>query len=135
MLDFLKVFVRGIVCTLLLPFILVFLALYTVYLIVVYAILLVRNLIVFFMGGNATLMKQDIQAKKVLMAQNNASANMTDMLAGLMHSAIEQNPEAVRAMAQQQIAAQQSQQTQPVPPINEIPEQVDTKPVEDATND
>lgn len=120
--EFLKVFLRGIIVTLLLPFIIVFLALYTVYCVIVFLIMLIRNIIVFFMGGSTQKMKQDEEAIKLLTTQTQTEQDMAATLAGLMHSAIQQNPEAVQAMAQQQIAAnkmaaQQPQQVNPVPEI------------------
>lgn len=102
--DFLKVFVRGIIITVALPLIVAFFALYIVYLAVVYLVMLIRNAIVFFMGGSIMEMKQDVEAKKLMIQQNNVEQSMTETLADLMHSAIAQNPEAVQAMAQQQMA-------------------------------
>ena len=102
--DFLKVFVRGIIITVALPLIVAFFALYIVYLATVYLVMLIRNAIVFFMGGSIMEMKQDVEAKKLMIQQNNVEQSMTETLADLMHSAIAQNPEAVQAMAQQQMA-------------------------------
>lgn len=111
--EFLKVFVRGIVITLLLPVIVAFFALYLVYLVVVYLIMLIRNAIIFFMGGSIMDMKQDLEAKRVIAQQNNTAQSMSETLAGLMHSAIAQNPEAVQAMAQQQMAMNRAAAEQP----------------------
>lgn len=111
--DFLKVFLRGIIVTILLPVIVLFLALYTVYLTIVYLIMLIRNLIVFFMGGSISDVKADIEAKKILKNQKNVETDMTKVLTDIMHTAIVQNPEAVQAMAQQQILANKVQHNRP----------------------
>lgn len=135
--EFLKVFVRGIVITLLLPVIVAFFALYLVYLVIVYLIMLIRNAIIFFMGGSIMDMKQDLEAKKVIAQQNNTAQSMSETLAGLMHSAIAQNPEAVQAMAQQQMAMNRAaaEQPQPAPQVAaEAPleiEETEVKEVED----
>ena len=133
--GFLKVFLRGLICTLLLPFIVVFLVGYTIYLIFVYLIMLIRNLIVFFMGGNIEAMKEDVEAKKILANQQNVENNMTDMLAGLMHTAIQQNPEVVRAMAQQQIASQTNPQPVSQPQPTAQVDAIDVKETEVNNND
>lgn len=113
--EFLKVFIRGIVITLLLPVIVAFFALYLVYLVIVYLIMLIRNAIIFFMGGSIMDMKQDLEAKRIIAQQNNTAQSMSETLAGLMHSAIAQNPEAVQAMAQQQMAMNRAAAEQPQP--------------------
>ena len=120
--EFFKVFLRGIITILLLPFVLAFLALYTVYCVFVYLIMLVRNVVVFFMGGSINKMKQDTEAIKLLENKSNTEKNMSEMLAGIMHSAIQQNPEAVQAMAQQQIAANNMANSSQTPSVDEIPE-------------
>lgn len=142
--EFLKVFLRGIVITLLLPVIVAFFAIYLVYLVVVYVVMLFRNAVVFFMGGSIMDTKQDVEARKLAAQQKETAQTMTETLAGLMHSAIAQNPEAVQAMAQQQMAmnrmngaAQQSIE-QPVPQVtNEAPLEIDAQPVveEEENND
>ena len=124
--DFLKVFVRGIVITLLLPVIIAFFALYIVYLVVVYLIMLIRNAIIFFMGGSIMDTKQDVEARKVIAQENNTAQQMTETLAGLMHTAIAQNPEVVQAMAQQQIAINKMAESQPQP----APKVVEQQPIE-----
>ena len=125
--EFLKVFLRGLIVTLLLPFIAIFLVLYTVYCTIVYLIMLVRNTIVFFMGGSINKMKQDQEAIKLLETKATTEQNMSEMLAGLMHTAIQQNPEAVQAMAQQQIAANKMQSVQPTPTQPEEVKTIDVK--------
>mgnify|MGYP003336338142 CR=1 FL=1 len=136
--DFLKVFVRGIIITLALPLIAAFFALYLVYLCVVYLVMLIRNAIVFFMGGSIMEMKQDVEAKKIMIQQNNTAQSMTETLADLMHSAIAQNPEAVQAMAQQQMAMNRAaeaakQETQEAAPqvTTSKPLEIEATPVEE----
>lgn len=103
--SFFKVFLRGIIVTICLPLIVVFLALYTVYLLIAFLIMFIRNAIIFFRGGSIMDTKQDVEARKILENQNATAENMTEVLTDLMHSAIAQNPEAVRAMADQQMIA------------------------------
>ena len=134
--DFLKVFVRGIIITVTLPLIAAFFAIYIVYLAIVYVVMLIRNAVVFFMGGSVMEMKQDAEAKKVIAQQNSTAQSMSETLAGLMHSAIAQNPEAVQAMAQQQIAINRAAgATQEAPQVaQEQPLEIETTPVEEVNN-
>ena len=67
MLSFLKVFARGIICTVLLPVILLVWVLYGVYCLIAFMVVFVKNIILFFAGENpAGDMKEDIEAKKIL---------------------------------------------------------------------
>ncbi len=122
---FLKIFLRGIIVTLLLPVIVAFLAIYTVYLAVVYVIFLFRNAIIFFMGGSIDDTKEDKEAKRILNTSNRLENNLSETLADIMHQAIAENPEAIQAMAQQQIAMDKKHEEQKRLEALKVPENQD----------
>lgn len=75
MLSFLKVFARGIICTVLLPLILAVWVLYGVYCLITFLIMSFKSIIVFFAGGNAAgEMPEDIEAKRILLEAEQAKA-------------------------------------------------------------
>lgn len=106
--DFLKVFVRGIVVTLLLPFIALFLALYAAYLLVVFVIMFFRNTIVFFKGGTVKETKEDKIYQITMQQQAQMKQNAADQVADAMHQLIKEHPEEVKNLAEQQIKANQA---------------------------
>jgi len=74
--HFLKVFLSGIIYVLLSPVIALFLALYAVYCIFVFIYMAIRNLIVFFSGGNPLGdLKEDVEAKRILKEREEALLN------------------------------------------------------------
>lgn len=123
--SFFKIFIRGIIVTLCLPFIVAFLALYTVYLVIVYVVFFFRNTVVFFMGGSIDDTKEDIEAKRILNVNNRIENNAAETLADIMHQAIAQNPEAIQAMAQQQIAIDKQNEEQARVDALKVPESQD----------
>ena len=73
MLSFFKIFGQGVLYVILLPFIVLLLALYAVYCILVFIYMAIRNIIIFFSGGTPLGdMKEDVEAKKILMARQEA---------------------------------------------------------------
>ena len=76
MLSFLKVFVRGIVCTVLLPLILAVWVLYGVYCLIAFMVMLVKSIIVFFAGGSATgEMEEDRKARELILKNEQAQVD------------------------------------------------------------
>ncbi len=116
--SFFKIFIRGIIVTLCLP-------LYTVYLVIVYVVFFFRNTVVFFMGGSIDDTKEDIEAKRILNVNNRIENNAAETLADIMHQAIAQNPEAIQAMAQQQIAIDKQNEEQARVDALKVPESQD----------
>ena len=73
MLSFFKIFGQGVLYVILFPFIVLLLALYAVYCILVFVYMAIRNIIIFFSGGTPLGdMKEDVEAKKILMARQEA---------------------------------------------------------------
>lgn len=65
--SFFKTFFLGILITVLLPLILVLLAIFFVYCLIVFIIMGIRNIIVFFSGGSPNGdLPEDIQAKRII---------------------------------------------------------------------
>ena len=76
MVAFFKLLLRGIIYTILSPLIVLILALYAVYLLFVFIYEAFRTLIVFFTGGTPFGdYKEDIKAKEILIAKQNAQLN------------------------------------------------------------
>ena len=74
--HFLKVFLSGIIYVLLSPVILLVLAIYAAYCLIVFIYMAIRCLIVFFSGGNPLGdLKEDVDAKKILKERELAPAN------------------------------------------------------------
>ena len=117
MLGFLKVFVRGIVCTVLLPLILAVWVLYGVYCFFAFIVMFVRSVILFFAGDNPTgELKEDIEAKKILEQKAQMEAEQAQVMSMLYQN-----------MANQQMYGQPQpmQPQQPVQPqiVQPQPEQ------------
>lgn len=83
MLGFLKIFLQGVLYVVLLPFILLGLAFYVVYCIVVFIYMTIRSIIVFFMGGTPLGdLPEEVEAKRILMEREEAKeTNSTQALA------------------------------------------------------
>ena len=72
MIGFLKVFGKGVLYTILLPFILLIWALFTVYCIFLFIFYFFRNNVVWLKGGSPFAdMKEDVKAKQILLEQQN----------------------------------------------------------------
>lgn len=118
MLSFLKVFVRGIVCTILLPVILVVWVLYGVYCLIAFFVMLVKSIILFFAGDNPTgEMKEDIEARRILLEAEQSKADQAQMV-NMMY----QNMATQQQMFNQQMMQQQSMPQQPVFPQPQQPQ-------------
>ena len=113
MLGFLKVFGRGVLYTILLPFILLTLVLYTVYNCLLFVYMLIKSLILWIMGNNLFGdLKEDVEAKKILLAkQNQESTAQTN----------DQYKDALIATLASAVAAQAQSNQQPNPQIEQEP--------------
>jgi len=81
MLAFLKVFARGIIVTILLPIILLVLLLYGAYCIFLFIFMFFKGVIDFFKGGTFNAdMKEDLEARRMLLEQERTDAHAKDML-------------------------------------------------------
>ena len=125
MLSFLKVFARGIICTVLLPLILLVWVLYGVYCLVIFLVMFVRSVVLFFAGDNPTGdLKEDIEAKKILLEREQAQVEQAQVM-NMMY----QNMAAQQQMMQQQMMQQQVQPQPAQPAVFPQPEpQVQPQP-------
>lgn len=119
MLGFLKVFGKGVLYTILLPFILLILGLYTVYCCFLFIYMLIKSLILWIMGNNLfSETKEDVEAKKILLAQQNqeptsqTNDQYKDALIATLASAV---------AAQAQSAQQTNQQIEEAPALDTTP--------------
>ena len=101
MLKLLKVFVRGIIATLLLPFILVAWILYGVYCIGLFIFMFVKTTIEYFKGGtfNADL-PEDIEARRMVLEKEKRDEQAKEMLSSMYENTIAQQQ--ANMFAQQQ---------------------------------
>ena len=118
MLGFLKVFGKGVLYTILFPFIVLILVLYTVYSIFLFVFEFFRSLILWIKGGSPfDDTPEDAEAKRILLAQQNQGTNVQtndhykDALIATLASAV----------AAQSQAAQQNTQQQDVPTLDVFP--------------
>lgn len=76
MMGFLKTIGYGVLYTLLLPFILLLLAVYAIYCLVLALYEAIRTLVIFFSGGTPFGdLKEDVKAKEILIAKQNSELN------------------------------------------------------------
>ena len=81
MLSFLKVFARGIVVTLLLPIILLILALYGAYCLVLFVVMFFKGVIDYFRGNNFSAdLPEDLEARRMVLEKEKADAQAKEML-------------------------------------------------------
>lgn len=81
MLNFFKVFGKGILYIIGLPFILAFLGIYAVYCFAMFLYMAFRNIIIFFSGGTPNGdMKEDVEAKRILLARQEKQDAVNDLL-------------------------------------------------------
>ena len=109
MIGFLKVFGKGVLYTVLFPFIILIWALFTVYCIFLFIYSLFKNLIVWIKGGSPFGdTKEDIEAKRVLLErQNQQQTSQTndqykDALIATLASAVAAQSQAVQQQQSQQ---------------------------------
>lgn len=81
MLSFLKVFARGIIVTILLPIILLVLALYFVYCLLLFIFMFFKGSIDFFKGRTLdTDLPEDLEAKRIVLEKEKADHQAKEML-------------------------------------------------------
>ena len=130
MLSFLKVFGRGIIVTLLLPIIVLVLACYMVYCLVLFVIMFFKGVIGYFKGNNINAdLPEDLEARRIVLENEKTDAQAKDML-NIMY----------QSMAQAAINQAQAQSQPQVRPDvidyltaeenKEEPEQITSKPSE-----
>lgn len=120
MFGFLKVFLEGILYIILLPVIVLLLALYAVYCLVMFIYIGVRSLIVFFMGGTPLGdLPEDVEAKRILLERSKEKENMNQAFTNMMQTQAQLLQQANMNLYQQQQYNQpmpQPQYGQPVQP-------------------
>ena len=105
MLSFLKVFGRGLLVTILLPFILLVLALYMVYCLLLFIFMFFKGVISFFKGGNINAdLPEDLEARRIVLENEKSDSQAKDML-NMMYQGV--------AQTMAQAAFNQAQQPQP----------------------
>lgn len=81
MLSFLKVFARGIIVTLLLPIIVLVLACYMVYCLVLFVVMFFKAVIGFFKGNNINAdLPEDLEAKRIVLEKEKTDAQAKEAL-------------------------------------------------------
>ena len=111
MLGFFKVLLRGIICTILLPLILLVWVLYGVYCLITFVVVFVKNVILFFAGDSASGdMKEDLEAKRILLEREQAQADTAQMMNTMFQNTVAQMQQ--QQMMQQNIVQMQQQMMQ-----------------------
>ena len=91
MLKLLKVFLRGIIVTLLLPLILAALAIYAVYCIGLFLFMFVKTTIEYFKGLSFnTDLPEDLEARKIVLEKEKRDEQAKDMLSSMYENSIAQ---------------------------------------------
>lgn len=114
MLGFIKIFLQGLLYVVLLPLIILVLALYAVYCIIIFIYMAIRSVIVFFMGGTPLGdLPEDVEAKRILMEREQAkSQDPTQTLANAIAQSSMQ-------IAQNMYAQQSTPEVAPTETTNE----------------
>lgn len=114
MIGFLKVFGKGILYTILLPFILLIWAGFTVYCIFLFIIMLIKSIVTWISGGSPfSDTKDDIRAKKILLERQNQNATPNN----------DQYKDALIATLATAVVQQANQPTNNVPTYDVFPTQ------------
>ncbi len=134
MLGFIKIFLQGILYVVLLPFILLLLALYCVYCIIVFIYMAIRSVIVFFSGGTPLGdLPEDVEAKRILMEREQAkSENTTQSLADALVQSQLQITQAL--LNQQNQTSETAEQTELDKPVFETTDEEENK-IEEYSDD
>ena len=134
MLGFIKIFLQGILYVVLLPFILLLLALYCVYCIIVFIYMAIRSIIVFFSGGTPLGdLPEDVEAKRILMEREQTkSENTTQSLADALVQSQLQITQAL--LNQQNQTSETAEQTELDKPVFETSNEEENK-IEEYSDD
>ena len=117
MIGFLKVFGKGVLYTVLFPFIVLILVLYTVYCIFLFIYTFIRAVILWIGGGSPfDDTKEDVEAKRILLGRQNqeTAAQQNDQYKDALIATL------ASAVAAQSQAAQQAQQPQQNVPTYDV---------------
>lgn len=114
MLGFIKIFLQGLLYVVLLPLIILVLALYAAYCIIIFIYMAIRSVIVFFMGGTPLGdLPEDVEAKRILMErEQNKNQDPTQALANAIAQSSMQ-------IAQNMYAQQPTSEVAPTETTNE----------------
>ena len=103
MLSFLKVFARGIIVTLLLPIIVLVLAFYMVYCLILFVVMFFKGVIGFFKGNNINAdLPEDLEARRIILENEKSDAQAKDALNMLYQGMAQGMAQAAFNQAQQQ---------------------------------
>ena len=103
MLSFLKVFGRGIIVTLLLPIIVLVLACYMVYCLVLFVVMFFRAVIGYFKGNNINAdLPEDLEARRIVLEKEKTDAQAKDALNMIYQGMAQGMAQAAFNQAQQQ---------------------------------
>ena len=81
MLSFLKVFARGLIVTLLLPVIVLVLAVYMVYCLILFVVMFFKAVIGYFKGNNINAdLPEDLEARRIILEKEKSDAQAKDAL-------------------------------------------------------
>ena len=117
MIGFLKVFGKGVLYTVLFPFIVLILVLYTAYCIFLFIYTFIRAVILWISGGSPfDDTKEDVEAKRILLGRQNqeTAAQQNDQYKDALIATL------ASAVAAQSQAAQQAQQPQQGVPTYDV---------------
>ncbi|MBQ0008884.1 MAG: hypothetical protein KBS97_01210 [Firmicutes bacterium] len=137
MLGFLKVFARGIICTVLLPVILLVWVLYGVYCLITFLVMFVKSVILFFAGDSASgEMKEDIEAKKILLEKEQAQIEQAQVVNMMYQTLSAQQQMLGQQMANQQPQSNAPQQAAPQEGFDPFtPDPVPEEPLPESSNE
>lgn len=118
MTGFLKVFLRGLIITILLPLILAVWVLYGAYCIVVFLLMFVKSVISFFSGDSSKgEMREDVEARRMLLEKEKAQDQAQQAMSAMYQTAMAQmQMQQAMAQAQQVPPAQTNQPSEPFGP-------------------
>ncbi|GEM_PF-2739996 len=139
MIGFLKVFGKGVLYTVLLPFILLIWALFTVYCILLFIYTLFKSIIIWIKGSSPFAdTKEDIEAKRILLErQNKQQASEAQQTSDQYKDALIAT--LASAVAAQSQAANNNQQNPAIPTVEayqpEAIELQDSEQIEEYTNE
>lgn len=116
MAHFFKVLGRGVVVTVLLPLILAVWVLYGVYCLGIFIVMFIKSVITFFSGGQVTgEMKEDQEARKIVLEHEKAQSDATQMMSAMYQTALAQAQMQQAMMSQGGMNPMQQPYVQPVP--------------------
>ena len=133
MLGFLKIFLQGILYVVTLPIILLVLAIYAAYCIIVFIYMAIRSIIVFFMGGSPLGdLPEDVEAKRILMEREEAKkANSVQSFADALAQSQAQLVQNIYSQQNQQVNKPEEQNDFSVPEFESSDDDYEENKIED----